>query len=238
MPETRDVRRVRTKEERQARRAERHAERVAKLSTRTRVKKVFQIGFNKCGTRSITRFFEKNGLPAIHWQGGRPALRIQSNVEAGRPALEGLPEVVLYSDLEGPKRHPTVLEAFKLFDRIYEADPSAYFILNTRNIDHWITSRMNHGGGSYAQRYLQLLGLSSLLDLERHWREDWLTHHERVISFFSDKKDQLLVFDIERQNGTDLTAFLRREFRLKPEHYGHKGRTKSKAEQSEADDED
>jgi hypothetical protein len=224
----------RTKEVRQAKRAKREAELAAKLAAMGPVKKVFQIGFNKCGTRSLNSFFEENGLLAVHWQAGRLALQIQSNVDAGRLATEGLPNAVFYSDLEGPKRHPRLIEAFKLFDRIYEAEPSAYFILNTRNIDRWIASRMNHDEGGYAQRHLRRLGLGSLSELEEHWRRDWITHHERVLDFFKDKKTQLLVFDIERQDGTDLVKFFKKDFLLKSKHYRQRGKTKPAWERRKA----
>ncbi|MBW3560800.1 MAG: hypothetical protein KY449_13775 [Proteobacteria bacterium] len=224
----------RTKEERKAKQAKRQAKLAARLATMGPVKKIFQIGFNKCGTRSLNHFFEKNGLLAVHWQGGRLALQIQSNVDEGRPALEGLPDAVFYSDLEGPKHHPKLIEAFKLFDRIYEAEPWAYFILNTRNIDKWIASRMNHNLGGYAQRHLRLLGLSSLVDLEEHWRKDWITHHEQVLDFFKDRKNQLLVFDIERHDGTDLVEFFKHEFVLTPRHYRQRGKTKPESERRKA----
>ena len=223
-----------TKQERRARRAERRAKVEAKFATMGPVKKVFQIGFNKCGTRSLNFFFQKNGLPGVHYQGGLPALKIQSNVDEGRPTLEDVPNAVFYSDLVGPKNHPRVIEAFKLFEHIYEADPSAYFILNTRNIDKWISSRMNHEDGKYAQRELGRLGLSSLAELEEYWRRDWIAHHERVLDFFKDKRNQLLVFDIERHGGADLAEFFKHEFVLNPRFYRQRGRTKRKFEQSKS----
>jgi len=36
-------------------------------------KKIFQIGFNKCGTTSIHQFLLNNGIRSVHWEGGKIA---------------------------------------------------------------------------------------------------------------------------------------------------------------------
>ena len=41
--------------------------------------KIFQIGFNKCATVSLHKFFESNGLKSIHWDKGRLAKTIYKN---------------------------------------------------------------------------------------------------------------------------------------------------------------
>ena len=40
---------------------------------------IFQIGFNKCGTRSLYHFFKDNGIPSIHYDGGKIAKSMFQN---------------------------------------------------------------------------------------------------------------------------------------------------------------
>ena len=35
--------------------------------------KIFQIGFNRCGTGSLYNFFKENGFISIHWDSGEIA---------------------------------------------------------------------------------------------------------------------------------------------------------------------
>ena len=41
--------------------------------------KIFQIGFNKCGTRSITQLFHDSNVRSIHWDEGRLAIKMKHN---------------------------------------------------------------------------------------------------------------------------------------------------------------
>lgn len=45
----------------------------------------FQIGFHRCGTTSLWRFFERNGIPTVHFDKGNLARRMRDNIEAGGP---------------------------------------------------------------------------------------------------------------------------------------------------------
>ena len=43
--------------------------------------KIFQIGFNKCGTTSIHRMLVANGINSVHWDKGRLSKSIKlSNI--------------------------------------------------------------------------------------------------------------------------------------------------------------
>ena len=54
--------------------------------------KYFQIGFRKCGTTTLWDFFNRNGIPAVHWDEGDLARRMRDNLEAGRRVLDGYDE--------------------------------------------------------------------------------------------------------------------------------------------------
>ena len=50
-------------------------------------RRIFLIGHNKCGTRSINKLLKKNGYSSIHYDKGRLAKRIQANFIFSRPLL-------------------------------------------------------------------------------------------------------------------------------------------------------
>jgi hypothetical protein len=42
--------------------------------------KIFQIGFNKCGTSTIHHYLRANGVRSVHWDDGRLAQRMFANL--------------------------------------------------------------------------------------------------------------------------------------------------------------
>jgi len=199
--------------------------------------KVFQIGFNKCGTRSLFRFFLANGLPSVHFvrgEGNRKLSEIPGvvardmliNMTTGRRPFEGYEEFVLFTDIMGPPNNP-IFEGQFYFKEIYDAYPNAVFILNTRNEDDWVHSRLQHGKGRLAekfQKHYHLKDESEVIDL---WRRQWRAHHAAVTKFFSDKKDQFIYFDIDRHDGTMLAEALSPYYTLDPAKWGHFNKTKA-----------
>ncbi|MEM9223253.1 MAG: glycosyltransferase 61 family protein [Pseudomonadota bacterium] len=191
--------------------------------------KVIQIGFNKCGTRSMYRFFLKNHVPAMHWAKGTVGHDVRENLAEGRPPFEGHEEYVFYSDLMGPRGEP-VFEGHFHYKEFYEAYPGSLFILNTRNEDNWIRSRQRHP--NFIRRFAHHYSLDSPEAVEELWRDQWRSHHAGVRSFFADKPGQLLTFDIENHGGGELAAFVKPHLSLDPACWGHVGKAESKAKAS------
>ncbi len=52
-----------------------------------RLPRVFIIGFNKCGTRTLHYYFESNGYRAVHWDKGKLARTVFQNLVDSRPLL-------------------------------------------------------------------------------------------------------------------------------------------------------
>src|SRR5437870_5201929 len=102
--------------------------------------RIFQIGFNKCGTSTLTRFFEQNGVPSMHWNRGRLAMAMFENGAAGRPLISGFEANCFFGDME-VLTNTDYLAAYKLFPILAEENPTALFLLNTRNRREWINSR-------------------------------------------------------------------------------------------------
>jgi Sulfotransferase domain len=165
--------------------------------------KIFQIGYNRCGTRTIHNYFAANGIRSVHWDDGRLARRIFTNLANGENLLDGYSYFDVFTDMEwlDGAHH---CEAYKLFPYLAAQYPDAVFILNTRDREAWIKSRLRHREGEYAARYRRYLGVASSEKLADIWRAEWDRHHRRVIEFFDGKPHRFIVCRIE----TDLPDLL------------------------------
>jgi len=168
------------------------------------VMKVFQIGFNKCGTRTIHRYFQSNGIKSIHWDKGRLAKRMFVNLANGDELLTGYEAFDVFSDMEYLDDNGTFLEAYKLFPYLAVQYPNAVFILNTRDREDWIRSRLRHSNGSYAVRQRAHYNAESNENLTDIWRAEWERHHRRAVQYFADKPHRFFICRIE----TDLPHLL------------------------------
>jgi len=195
--------------------------------------RVFQIGFNKCGTTALFRMFLRSGVKPIHsggryWRrrnhpaiaGRNPQVEIHINIEADLPALTGLEDFQAFFDMEYvlDMNMPPV-ENFRRYRVFAEQYPTAKFILNTRNKSDWLRSRARHNDGGYVQRAMDRTGLDhdGVLDM---WSEDFDSHHAAVRRYFADKPGRLLDFDIDHDGSEKLVDFLQPDIALKAEHWG------------------
>ena len=101
--------------------------------------KIFVIGFNRCGTTSLHRFFVAAGRRSIHWDYGRLAQAMERNA-AGRRVIAGYDDYDVYSDLYYACVHG-VHEANQHYRLLAEQEPDALFILNVRDVERWLRSR-------------------------------------------------------------------------------------------------
>jgi hypothetical protein len=166
--------------------------------------KIFQIGFNKCGTSTIHHYLRVNGVRSVHWDNGRLAQRMFANLANGKDLLAGYEAFDAFTDMEYLDDRGTFLEAYKLFPYLAAQYPDAVFILNTRDRENWIRSRLRHGGGGYARRHHAYHGTRSDRELAELWRLDWEHHHRRVARFFAGKPHRFFMCRIE----TDLPHLL------------------------------
>ena len=189
--------------------------------------KIFQIGFNKCGTKTLHHYFSRNGIKSVHWDEGRLAQCMFANLAAGKNLLAGYEQFDAFTDMEFLSKSGTYLEAYKLFPHLASQYPKALFILNTRDRESWIRSRLQHGKNlSYAHRSMLHYDVTSIQDLADRWRIEWERHHRQVMVFFAQKAFRFLVCRIE----TDLPYLLHDalpECRLNSMHYRVKGRGES-----------
>ena len=77
--------------------------------------KIFQIGFNKCGTSTIHRYLRANGVKCVHWDDGRLAQRMFANLANGDNLMAGYEGFDAFTDMEYIDQVGTLLEGYKLF---------------------------------------------------------------------------------------------------------------------------
>lgn len=161
--------------------------------------KVFGIGLNKTGTISLHEALTELGFRSLHWGGPDVRRQVESALAEGRPLVDAFPSYDAFSDIW------CLSENFPLLAEQY---PGSRFVLTTRDLGSWLTSRRRH---VERNRIRQASGeySGSFLDVdEEEWTEQYHAHHGRVARFF-DGRDDLLVMDITAGHGYErLCPFL------------------------------
>jgi hypothetical protein len=178
--------------------------------------KVFFIGFNKCGTRSFSQLFWEAGLNAYHGSDEDPLYRqIPRNIDLARKCLYGFENYDAYSDSE------KLSYSFRRLDKDY---PDSRFVLNTRDINRWIVSRLNHGEGRYIDFVNQFEGKNlTWHEWVEVWRARFISHEKQVIEYFRGRDDTFLIFNIETDPLRKFNCFIGTELvpgREKLPHFG------------------
>ena len=193
--------------------------------------RVVQIGFHKCGTRSLEQLFRGAGHPVVKYKLRRPLRRgrnagllMRQNLEAGRKIFAGMEDHVFYADLI----YQTESDAFqpiRCFREIMRDYPDTILLLNVRDREDWIRSRLKHGHGEFAQRVMRQRGIDTTEALAELWRQEWDTHLGEVRAFMADRPAQLVEFDID--NGS-VEALVQRlsAYGLDAADWGDIGRTR------------
>lgn len=168
--------------------------------------KIFGVGLNKTGTKSLSRAVEILGFSSIHYAGHNTNDAIERAILEGKPIFSYCPRAIrksdAYFDIPATERH------FDVADRQY---PGSRFILHTRDLDAWLDSRERHVLRN--QRFVaEGRYKGNWLDVDRAaWTEEWHTHHQRVRRYFADRPEDLLEVDVVRGDGWDkLAPFLGR----------------------------
>jgi hypothetical protein len=195
--------------------------------------RVVAIGFNKCATRSLARLFARSGHPAVHqklpqrWRRRRKLGGIMlANHQAGKPVFSGIENYIFYGDLIDSNRRST-FDGNTLFREIIADYPDTILLLNWRDQDAWIRSRLTHGHGEFAAREQRLRALDSQEALVAQWRQEWDRHLAAVRSFMAARPRQLLEFNIDRDPIESLIARLP-AYGLRAEHFTDIGRSRGR----------
>ena len=193
--------------------------------------KIFQIGFNKCGTNSIKKILQNTdkNLSVIHWDRGLLAKKIYDNIQNKKSLLFGYENYDVFCDMECfflKDNKTKYFPAFILFEEIDKQYPNSKFILNTRNKENWIKSRLQHivtvspiQGNHYKileqhqlcfywEKMADMNGVSKE-QLIKMWEVEWDQHHYNVEEYFKNRSDDLLVFDIEKDEFSKFKIFFK-----------------------------
>jgi len=163
--------------------------------------KVFFIGFNKCATRSFTSLFRGAGLNPYHGGDADPLYyQIPRNIAAGRKPLEGFEDYDAYSDSQ------RLSFRFRDIDRGY---PNSKFVLNTRDVNRWIVSRLNHGDGTYVEYMNEAKNKNLTWDeWVSVWRLQFIEHERQVTTYFQGRSESFLRYDIETDSLANFNKFI------------------------------
>jgi len=165
-------------------------------------KKIFIIGFNKSGTKTLHNFFNQNGFHSIHWDYGKLATKMLQNCIENKKIFNGYDnKYQVFSDMIflNENIHFEGNFFFKKMDRDY---PGSYFIYNHRPIDNWIDSRLNHGQNSkknsFIKRSFKVYGQDENYIIEK-WKADRIFFEKELFAYFKNSK-KLLKLNIEDKN--------------------------------------
>ena len=175
--------------------------------------KIFQIGFNRCGTQSMYNFFSQNGIPSIHNGMGRLAVDIEANRRAGRKLLSGYDQYTFFSDMENVFEG---IYAYKYYRDLDTQYPGSKFILNIRNIDGFIQSRKKLIG--YLKIYMHVNKMTEQ-EAIKQWRQHFETHIREVTEYFSGRESDLLIYDIENDSPSQIAEFCKSFGSLDIKHF-------------------
>jgi hypothetical protein len=172
--------------------------------------KVFGVGLNKTGTKSLTEACRLLGFTTMHFTAPAwpPHLTDEvaaRNVREGRDPLAGMPEVAAHDaffDVRFVERYFPELDAHH---------PDSRFIYHHRRLDSWLDSRERHVRRNIAAAEAGQ-PRSSWLTIDRDgWAEEWRAQRERVRSHFRGREEVLLEIDVVAGDGWEkLAPFLDR----------------------------
>ncbi len=191
--------------------------------------RIFAIGFNKCGTRSLFQFFKKNGIPSVHYDGGRIAGSMFRHFNNARPLIDiRYRKKVFFADMENIYQPGSPLYAGQYFYQLLAREyPNSVFILNTRDKEKWLKSRILHENGHYLQYLANKLGLTKP-QVVQGWSQEWDDHHQAVQDYFRNKPNRLLVFNIEKDPISKVVKFFKNNYHLQAKYYHHVGKSTQK----------
>ena len=196
-----------------------------------RLPRVVAVGFNKCGTRAFAELFRRAGHPTIHHKvrdrlllPRRIGKVMRDNLAAGRRVFDSVEDYIFYSDLILSDGRMT-WDGASAFREILRDYPDTILILNLRDREAWIRSRLRHGHGEFARREMAARGLTRPEDLTAAWRADWEAHVTALRAFMQDRPDQFIEYNLDTDRPESLVSRLP-AYRLNPADFSDIGRTR------------
>ena len=120
-------------------------------------------------------------------------------------------------------------EAVRHFREMLRDYPDTILLLNVRDREDWIRSRLKHGRGELVQRVMRQRGFTSEQEVAAYWRRLWDEHLADVRAWMADRPRQLVEFNLDTDPVQALVDRLP-QYRLKAEDWGDVGRTRGRRE--------
>ena len=177
--------------------------------------KIFFIGYNKTATTAFHKFFLDNNYKSLHNKKNKKNLAVvlKSNIENNLPILHLIDDAHCYSDLMYVD-NSEYIEGHKYFKEIFNEYSNSYYVLQTRNLEDWIKSRLCHTGTqSLLARTKSAKKLSHTDEVIEFWLEDIQNHIKEVKKFFYGN-NKFLEYNIDNDNITKLVRFLKHDYML------------------------
>ena len=161
--------------------------------------KVFCIGFHKTGTTSLARALRQLGYSVTGPNGtkdpdiGRTAEQMIYRLAEQFDAFQDNPWPMFYKELD-------------------QKFPGSKFILTLRPSEAWIRSQVRHFGTRETPMRTWIYGIGCPQGNEAVYVERFERHNREVLSYFGNRKDDLLVMDFAKGDGWQkLAPFLGKE---------------------------
>ena len=200
--------------------------------------KIFQIGFNKCGTRSIYSFFKEiNNITSMHaWI--KLTKQMRKNYDTNTSLLTNVPDNILYCDFDTfatkDNMHDLMVynkclksETFELrstkcgywFTMLDQQYKDSKFILNIRDVNLWIKSKFLclYCVKRYGLYFIksQNMGKRQFIFAMKYL---WYQYICDVLHYFKERPNDLLIFDIEKDKPIEIINFLNGILEFKDGH--------------------
>ena len=176
--------------------------------------KIFFIGFNRCGTNSFHQLMIRSGIRSVHWLSPQKE-NITDGIKARLGDLESLREYLsswtAYSDLISAS-NTRFVEGNCFFPKLHDAFPQAYFVLNDRDVEAWLRSRVQHSNGTFLQRAMayHAADKEAVLDI---WRHQHAEHTAKVLGHFAGNP-RFIHFRIDSDPIQKMVDFLTPDFKI------------------------
>jgi hypothetical protein len=155
-----------------------------------------------------------SGIRSVHWLTPQKE-NITDGMEArldDRQALrEYLSRWTAYSDLISASNSRFV-EGNGFFPELHDAFPNSYFVLNDRDVEAWLQSRVQHSKGTFLGRAMayHATDKEGVLDI---WRRQHAQHTAKVLDYFAGKS-RFIHFRIDRDPIERMVEFLAPDFKV------------------------
>lgn len=178
--------------------------------------KIFNIGFHKTGTTSLTQFMREHGFKVMHSVSNSMqslGLGLQSDGEEGDGTpvdLNSLIDEGLLSNLIQQFDYFSDNPWPLLYRRLDQAYPDSLFILTRRKVDSWMNSLLKYTSDENTRMRQMIYGYGNPHRHVSRYRKVYLAHNRAVEDYFNGRNNFISI-DLEEDDAIiaeRLAAFL------------------------------